>query len=185
MTLELQATPISPKEPKDLAIEQSSLRPTPPFDRRKETRYATNDPVQIRLLNAGDGPQFSGTVLDVSRTGLRVEIPKPVGKGARLEVILPDGATIFGEARYCRHVSTRYHVGLAIEVVAYTQPRLTNHIRDKELSLYISGKGLAALEAIHLKNHLPTCTNCQERVTNARAVRPPGSGQTHTPRCER
>ena len=36
MTLELQATPISPKEAKDLASDQPSLRPTPPLDRRKE-----------------------------------------------------------------------------------------------------------------------------------------------------
>jgi PilZ domain len=178
MTLELKATAIGPKEPEELARDQPSQHSTPPLDRRRETRYATNDPVEIRVLDAGGGPQFSGRVLDVSRSGLRIEIPTQVSKGARLEVILPDGATIFGEARYCRRLPTHYHVGLAIEVVAYTQPLLTNHMRDTELSLYISGKGLSALEAIHVKNHLLTCTNCQERLTNKRTLPAPASGQS-------
>ena len=111
-----------------------------PSERRGETLYATNDSVEILLLEAHGGPPVKGRVLDVSRSGLRLELPTPIRTGLRLKMVLPDRTIIFGETHYCRHESTLYHVGIAIEVVYYAQPTLAVHIEDTELNLYVHGR---------------------------------------------
>jgi hypothetical protein len=175
---------------RDLALKPGSLKqqkqapgdhPSPPccasIDRRRETRYPTNDSVEVLLLEAGGGPPMKGRALDVSRAGLRLELPTPVGKGLRLKIVLRDRTIIFGETRYCRHLSPLYQVGVAIEVVYYAQPTLGVHIEDTQLNLYVLGKGLTALEAIYVKNHLLTCGSCQGRLVKAQALRRPGSAE--------
>ena len=159
------------------SLEQSekpaSDQPSPSaslIERRKEKRYATNDHVEISLLDAGGGPRLWGTVLDVSRNGLRIELATPITKGVRVEVVLPVRAIIFGETRYCRRALNLYHIGLAIEDVYYAQPLSSKHIHDDQLSLYLVGKGLTVLEAIHLKNHLVACESCRDRLAEAEAV---------------
>jgi hypothetical protein len=144
-------------------------------DRRSETRYTTNDPARIKLLEAGGGPFVDGMVLDVSRSGLKIETTVPIGKGLRLEIILPDRALIFGESRYCLRLSTRYRVGVAIEVVYYAQPVSGDHILDDQLRLYAVGKGLTALEGIFAKNHLLTCARCYERLRGVEIAQRPNS----------
>jgi hypothetical protein len=109
MIVPLKAPPHETTAPDDLISGRSSS-PSAPTERRRERRYATNDPVAIRLLEAGGGPPVGGTVLDVSRSGLRVESAVPLGKGLRLEIILPDRTIIFGESRYCHRVPTAYHI---------------------------------------------------------------------------
>jgi len=163
MIVELKPPPALMANPDELGDPQ----PSPSFplvDRRSETRYTTNDPARIKLLEAGGGHSLDGMVMDVSRSGLRIETAAPIGKGLRLEIILPDRTVIFGESRYCLRVSNCYHVGVAIEVVYYAQSVSGDHIQDDQLRLYAAGKGLTALEAIHAKNHLLTCARCDERL---------------------
>ena len=136
----------------------------------RETRYSTTETVEILLLDPASGPRFSGTVLDVSGSGLRVETAAPINKGVRLGIILPDGAIIFAEARHCSPSGTLYHVDVAIEVLYYARPVMANHIGENELNLYLAGKGLTVIEAIHLKNHLLTCTSCQDRLIKAQTM---------------
>lgn len=159
------------------AVEQ--LKPAPgdqgspccaPVDRRREPRYTTSDPVEIQLLEAGCGPRVGGKVLDVSHSGLRIELPTPIGKGLRIEIVLPDRTIIFGETRYCRLMSSSYHVGVAIEAVYYARSILAGHLQDTELNLYLLGKGLTAVEAIQLKRHLFSCGRCQGRLAKAQAL---------------
>lgn len=165
------------------SLEQQNQSPgdhaSPPccasIDRRRETRYPTNDSVEILLLEAGGGSPMKGKALDVSRGGLRLELPTPVGKGLRLKIVLPDRTIIFGETRYCRHMPPLYQVGVAIEVVYYAQPTLGAHIEDTQMNLYVLGEGLTAVEAIYVKNHLLTCGSCQGRLVIAHALRRRGS----------
>src|SRR5579862_7615570 len=146
MTLGLKSTPHGMKQPETWPRID---RPPRVFDRRKETRYATTETVEVVLLDVAAGPRFPGTVLDVSRSGLRIETAMLISKGMRVEIVLPDRAVIFGEARYCLRSSDLYHIGVAIEVVYYAHPESANHIGDNELNLYIMGNGLTVLEAIH------------------------------------
>lgn len=150
------------------------------IDRRRETRYATNDPAEIQLLEAGGAPQMKGKVLDVSRSGFRLEISTPMSKGLRLKIVLRDRTVIFGETRYCRHVSPSYHVGVAIESVSYAQPTFTVHIGDTELNLYVLGKGLTAAAAIQIKTHLFSCGTCQGRLAKAQTLQRSSSEQSES-----
>lgn len=45
-----------------------------PGDRRREARYPAQEPAEIELLFGPREPIY-GTVLDVSRSGLRIELP--------------------------------------------------------------------------------------------------------------
>jgi hypothetical protein len=144
--------------------------PSSPAERRREVRYPANDPVEICILDAAGTPRFAGTVVDVSRSGLRVEVPTPVGKGARIEIVLPDRAIVFGEIRYCRRAADCFHLGVAIEDVYYAQPLSAKHIPDDQLSFYLAGKGITTADAIRIKSHLAGCQACRDRLAEAEAM---------------
>jgi hypothetical protein len=155
---------------KDLEAQDRARPSHPPTDRRREPRYPTNDPAKIRSLEAWDDPvRFAGTVLDVSRNGMRVEVMKSLPIGIRVEVILIK-ASVFGEIRYCRRVSLAYHVGIAIEDVFFPPSTSFDHIHDDQLSLYVAGKGLKASETIRMQSHLRSCTDCRTRLVEAETV---------------
>src|SRR5580698_3501999 len=71
-------------------------------ERRSETRYQTQDPAEIEIL-PGPSEPFYGTVLDVSRSGLRVALTNRISRGQHVKVKLHRNV-IFGEVRYCRAV---------------------------------------------------------------------------------
>lgn len=135
-------------------------------ERRREVRYVTNDVVQVRLLDGRGGPPITGTMIDISRSGIRVEVPLPIGRAMWVEVILGNRTIIFAEARHCELVSTRYQVGMAIEAVCSGQNEILDHIAESRLSLYRSGGGLPVQEAIRIANHLFACIKCQARLAN-------------------
>lgn len=147
-----------------------ALPPSSPAERRREPRYPANDPAEITVLGAENSPRFAGTVVDVSRSGLRVEVATPIGKGERLEIVLPDRAIIFGETRYCRRSADGYYVGIVIEDVYYAQSLSTKHIADDQLGFYLVGKGLTTAEAVNIKSHLVACRACRNRMAEAAAI---------------
>jgi hypothetical protein len=165
MILELKAEPIV-LEPQEHGISHPPLAPFP-IERRREPRYPVNDPVEICLLEAPNSPWFAGTMLDVSRSGLRVEVPTPIGKSMRVEIVLPNRAIIFAETRYCRPASDFFHVGAAIEDVYYPRTLAGQHTPDDQLSLYLVGKGLTGVETTNINNHLMACKVCRSRLAKA------------------
>ena len=85
-------------------------------ERRREKRYATCEPVDVCLLNMNE-MHLSGTLRDISKSGLRIEVDVPVKAGDRMEVVLQGKAVIFAEVRYCRQTGGSYQVGSLIEEV--------------------------------------------------------------------
>jgi hypothetical protein len=168
VTLEVKPKPVALKQ-QDRQVANPSLPPPSPIEKRREPRYPANDPVEVSILEASSAPRFAGTILDVSRSGMRIEVATPIGKGSRLQIVLPDKAIIFGETRYCRRASDYYHVGIAIEDVYYPQSPSAKHIPDDQLSFYLVGKGLTVVEAITVKNHLMACKPCRDRLSDADA----------------
>ena len=57
------------------------------LERRREPRYPCNDPVMVRV-SPGDGNRLPATLIDVSRSGLRLEIGVPLIKGGEIEIVL-------------------------------------------------------------------------------------------------
>jgi len=142
---------------------------TSPVQKRREPRYPCNDPVKVRILSMGS-PLFAATVLDVSRSGLRLELATPIAKGSEVEVTVRDYVVIFGEIRYCRRTSDSFQAGILIRDVLYSRPPAVNHLHDDELSLYLARKGLTLPELMRIRDHLAKCETCQIRLGEADAI---------------
>jgi hypothetical protein len=96
-----------------LAALMPSLMKGTGLERRQEVRYPTNDPAKVRLAPGAEC--VTGTILDISKSGLRIELCAAVARGSRLEVLLASGPVVFGTVRYCRRIADAFHVGLLIE----------------------------------------------------------------------
>src|SRR5271169_48886 len=88
------------------------------MERRHEARYPTNDPAEIRILPL-NGPRLPSTVVDVSRSGLRLELATQLARGLQVEVVLPAKVAVLGEVRYCLRVGAVFHIGVRIQDVHY------------------------------------------------------------------
>jgi PilZ domain len=118
-----------------LAALMPSLWKSIGWERRKEVRYPTNDPALVRL---SPGKEYvSGTILEISKSGVRIELNSPITAGSRVEIILPGGAVVFGSIRHCKRVADAQHAGVLIEHVVGELPEL------RELALAQVGEAQA------------------------------------------
>ena len=133
------------------------------IEKRREARYPTNDPAEVEVVKGGAG-HFSATVLDVSRSGLRLKINSSINSGAEVKITLQRNITIFGQIRYCRPLDGGFDTGVLIQDMAQNAGPSSPHIEDDLLSLYVIGKGLTVPEVIKLKEHLVNCESCRVRL---------------------
>jgi len=147
-------------------------------ERRRERRYPTNDPVEVRMFPFTATP-IPATIIDVSRSGMTLELTKPLLQRAeanrrtpsahesKIEVLMPTNKlVIFGELRYCRRAGAAYHAGVLIESLVEPKPD-TRHLQDEEISFYIVGKGLTAPAVLRVEAHLVRCDSCRQRLAEA------------------
>jgi hypothetical protein len=160
------------------ALAQSLLASEQDAERRTEARYPTQDPAELQVLPEPSQPIY-GTILDVSRSGLRVALSQRIDRGEQVKVKLHHNV-IFGDVRYCRSVSGAFHAGIRIQSMVRPAGRENRHIADDPLSLYAVGKGLSVPEVIELREHLVRCDRCRVRLAEREAllnpslkVRPP------------
>jgi hypothetical protein len=150
------------------ALAQSLLASEKEAERRSEARYPTQDPAELELLPGPSEPIY-GTILDVSRSGLRVALPKRIDRGEQVKVKL-HGNVIFGEVRYCRAISGAFHVGVRIQDLVRPSGAENQHIAEDPLSLYAVGKGLTVPEVIQVREHLVRCDRCRARLAEKEAL---------------
>ena len=131
-------------------------------ERRTEARYETQDPAEIEVLPGPADPLY-GTILDVSRSGLRVSLQKRIGRGEQVKIKLHRNV-IFGEIRYCRAVGDKFEVGLKIQDLVRPLGKRDDHIAEDPLALYAVGKGLSVPEVIEIREHLAKCDDCWIRL---------------------
>jgi hypothetical protein len=141
-------------------------------ERRSEARYQTKDPAEIEIL-PGPAEPFYGTILDVSRSGLRVALSKRISRGEQVKVKLHRNV-IFGEVRYCRSVPNGFHAGVKILDLVRPAGKHDEHIADDPLSLYAVGKGLSVAEVIEVREHLARCEACRVRLAQHEDMLNPG-----------
>lgn len=78
---------------------------------RREPRYSVNISGLLRVPGI-KGAFYAITILDVSRSGLRIQSPRAVDAGRKVEVISRD-ARVAGEVRYSRQVAAdEFHLGI-------------------------------------------------------------------------
>jgi len=162
----LDSTALKPGQP-----DKSGLRPGDGkmagsglgSDQRREPRYPCNDLAEVRNLSQNLGP-LPARVLDISRSGLRLETAVAMSRGAKLEILLPAKAIILGNVRYIRRVADRYQAGVFIEDVYHTrQSFVRRHLNDYQLSLYLAREGGSACEILSVREHLLQCNHCTAR----------------------
>jgi hypothetical protein len=139
------------------------------LEKRREARYPTNDPAEVEVIKGGAG-HFSATVLDVSRSGLRLKIDSSVNRGSEVKITLQRNITVFGQVRYCRPLDNSFDAGVLIQDMDQHSGQSSPHIEDDLLSLYVIGKGLTVPEVIKLKEHLVNCESCRVRLGEKDAV---------------
>ena len=140
----------------------------PQVERRSEARYPAQEPAELETVLGGQEPVF-GTVLDVSRSGLRIAIPRRLERGEQVQVKL-QRSVVFGEVRYCRIVAGGFQAGVRIQDLVRPGGRKNEHLPEDTISLYAVGKGLAVAEVIELREHLAGCETCRTRVAEKEAL---------------
>lgn len=139
-----------------------ALRTAQIAERRGEARYPTNDPAEIHILPwNGASAAIPATVIDVSKSGLRVESAAMLARGMRVEIMVtPRSLVIFGSVRYCRRSGQVFHAGVLIETVVFPKPDSGQHIDDDQFVRYAAGRGLTTPEVLHINVHLSKCGEC-------------------------
>ena len=87
-------------------------------EQRRETRYQTNDAVEVEMLQAGF-QRVAASIVDISRSGLCLLSESTIGKGAQVKITLEKHVVIFGEVQYCRPARGGFHSGIVIQDVFY------------------------------------------------------------------
>jgi hypothetical protein len=130
------------------------------IERRREHRYPANDIVEVHAVGSL-GDRFPATIVDLSRSGLRLEVGKPLSRGTRLEIVLKNRAIIFGESCYARPKNGLYQVGVSIESVYFARTSASEHVDVTLLRDYGRGGSLATEQVLEVRNHLRDCEVCR------------------------
>jgi hypothetical protein len=149
-----------PKAPKGSAVKGSAVE-----DRRSDLRYPSHVPVEIRIFPS-DGSSIPATLMDISLSGLQLEIDATVPKGAQIEILLSKQLAVFGEVRHCRRIGAKYRAGILILQAFYASPS-EEHVSSELIGKYLTRDGLSAAEVLRFREHLTLCTECCGRVNEA------------------
>lgn len=83
------------------------------LERRKEPRYPTGGAAEIRIIGETATPHLHGTVCDVSRGGLGLNVKEPLPPGTAVELTFQE-STATGIVRNCHPRSSGFRIGLAL-----------------------------------------------------------------------
>jgi hypothetical protein len=120
-------------------------RDRPLVERRRFARVLANESARIRMISPVVSDSREARVLDTSREGLRLRVPKSLLCGATIEIRLTDSIA-FGEVRYCRRVGSAFEVGVQIQDSFPAQHRSTPLPRRKEPRNPTDAAGILRLE---------------------------------------
>ena len=86
------------------------------MNKRRESRIAADTPVMLTVLRILGQPMLSGTVNNVSGSGLSVDVRVPIPCGAQVRVETPD-LIMLGEVCRCEPFADGYSVALVLSEV--------------------------------------------------------------------
>jgi len=126
----------------------------------EEIRYPTNDEVRVVIMRFQE--RLAGKIINVSSSGLRLELPTQLPIQTSVEILTAGGVAIFGEIRHCWPADALFHADVRIDDTIFMP--LGEHIAEDALSLHASGHGLTAHEFLRMKAHLEHCTQCRSAL---------------------
>ena len=85
-------------------------------ENRKSVRVPTDDLAVLTILRPEPSGHIDTRVLDTSKEGLKLFIPRELMIGAAIQIHLRD-LFILAEVRYCRSFGTGFHAGVLIQDV--------------------------------------------------------------------
>jgi hypothetical protein len=106
--------------------------PVETADRRREPRFPASVPVEVEIQKHGL-PRIQGIVFEVSRSGLRLELPLAVEEGVCVKIYVKN-VVLVGEIRHCQPATTGFHAGIFVRDVS--SPDKFDQLDDRELDLY-------------------------------------------------
>lgn len=84
-------------------------------NRRLEHRFPADAPVEVTIVYPVTPGRIKGTMVDLSKSGLRLRMETSLPKGSRVQVKLGD-VVVFGEVRHCRETDEAwFEAGVHIE----------------------------------------------------------------------
>ena len=89
-------------------------------EQRQETRYQTNDAVEVEILQTGF-QRVAASIVDISKSGMCLLSDTTIGKGSQVKITMGKHVVIFGEVQYCRPTHGGFHSGILIQDVFYPQ----------------------------------------------------------------
>ena len=90
------------------------------LEQRRETRYHTNDAVEVEVLQTGF-QRVAASIVDISKSGMCLLLESTIGKGSQVKITLEKHVVIFGEVQFCRPTRGGFHSGILIQDVFYPQ----------------------------------------------------------------
>jgi hypothetical protein len=137
---------------------------------RRENRYPTHDAGYVSV-----GPPYRDNlpckILNVSRSGMQLELDAKLGVRDRVQITLASGVVIFGEIRYCHQAGAVFHIGVEIHDAVFGRALVSDHIDEDRLSLYSAGQGLTSAEVLRIKRHLERCALCIAALNDTEELR--------------
>jgi anti-sigma factor ChrR (cupin superfamily) len=88
-------------------------------EKRKSVRVPTNDDAVLTVLGPEPSGHIDTRILDTSKEGLKLFIPRELMTGAVAQIHLRN-LFILAEVRYCRSFGTGFHAGVLIQDVFAT-----------------------------------------------------------------
>jgi hypothetical protein len=82
-------------------------------DKRKDRRISTDDSALLRVLSPLSFDKLEVRILDVSRGGLKVQVPISLSIGTIVQIPLRK-TVAFGEVRYCIPAGNEFHAGVQV-----------------------------------------------------------------------
>jgi PilZ domain len=82
-------------------------------DQRLEQRFAASTSVAVTILGVLGEPKFLGVIVDMSGSGLRLNLPLPVPLGAPVKIETGD-MLMLGEVVRCEPAGQTFSVGIAV-----------------------------------------------------------------------
>lgn len=152
-------------ETEDAIAKPLNAKDSAAADRRRALRFPSHVPVQIRIFPS-DGTTIPATLMDISLSGLQLEIDATLPKGAQIEILLSKQLAVFGEVRHCRRIGAKYRAGIVI-LQAFYASQSEEHISSELIKKYLTRNGLSPAEVLRVREHLTLCTACCRRVIEA------------------